>query len=74
MKELKKKYNALLKRHNRASDFFDDNSIPIVERKRHIQAFREIIEEMESVLKYINCKGYSPTEKEMLEGFKLRQT
>lgn len=73
MKELKKQYNALLMRHNRAASFLDDDNIPAEEREQHIPAFRQIIADMEAILKSIKAKGQEASETEILQGFKVRR-
>lgn len=72
MKELKKQYNALLIRHNRAASFLDDDAIPAEEREQHIPAFKQIIADMEAILKGIKAKGQEASETEILQGFKVR--
>ena len=72
MRELKKQYNALLIRHNRAASFLDDDAIPAEEREQHIPAFRQIIADMEGILKDIKAKGHEASETEILHGFKVR--
>lgn len=71
MYELKQKYNALLKRYNKAVKYMENPSIPFSERMKHEDSFKSLVKELNTTLEIINADGEEITEKNILEGFEL---
>jgi hypothetical protein len=69
LKDLKDKYNTLLKRHNKGALYLDDISMPAAEREKWIPEFIKIVTGLESTLSEIQISG-EVTEDEILNGFK----
>ncbi len=69
MDELKRQYDSLLARENKAETYLDDNTIPYSERKKWIPQFRAILDEMSKILSRLPPS----TSQERLNGFKTDQ-
>lgn len=69
--ELKKKYNAFIQRHNKALKYLDNNQIDIDERENHIQAYKKILDELNSIIDELNKLGISYTDENILNGFEV---
>lgn len=65
MDEIKKEYNALLKRYYKAEEYFDREDISNQEKEKFLDAFKEILKGLNYYLGEIGTY----TEKEILEGF-----
>lgn len=61
----KQEYNALLKRYNKAVEYFDRKDIPDSEKEKFIPSFLEILKGLNYYLSKIGVY----TKKEILEGF-----
>lgn len=75
LNELKKEYNSLLERQNKAINYFQDIKNPELlnrELKRLYPKYNEIIINQHEIKKRIIYFGYNPSEKELLEGFEVR--
>lgn len=63
--EAKQEYNALLKRYNKAVEYFDRKDIPETEKEKFIDNFQEIL----TGLNYYLSKIEVFTNQQILEGF-----
>ena len=68
MSVLKNEYNDLLKRFYKATDYLNDKSIPLAERKRWLPEFQKIILRMNEILEELKKQGREPSNKEIMEG------
>jgi F0F1-type ATP synthase delta subunit len=64
---LKREYNELLKREEKAVEYLDDNSIPLETRENYFSEYKKILDRLNEILELI---GRYKRE-EILEGFKL---
>lgn len=70
MVELQKHYNGLLHRYKKAEEFLDNPVIPIEDKEPHIPEFQGIINSLNNTLHQLKVNGISPTDTEILVGFK----
>ena len=68
MSVLTQEYNDLLKRFYKATDYLDDNSIPLRERERWIPEYLKIARRLNEIVTEIRKSGRKLTSKEILEG------
>jgi hypothetical protein len=69
MKELKIKYNKVLRRYYRAVKWIDDPSRTEAEINKYYGEFLKILKQLNLLIGEIRRNGYKPTNKEILEGF-----
>lgn len=75
LEELKSKYNSLLERQNKAINYFESIKNPELlnkELKRLYPVYDKVIIEQHEIKKRIIAFGYNPSDKELLEGFKVK--
>lgn len=70
-KSLKKEYNKLIKRYKTGADYLDNNGIPLEEREKWMDEFRNIIDGLNGFLKEFKKLGIETTEDEIMNGFEL---
>lgn len=63
--DLKKEYNKLLKRYNKACEWFDDKTISNQEKEQHLPLFKQVLTGLNYYLEKIEVY----TSQEILEGF-----
>lgn len=68
---LKKEYNKLIKRYKTGADYLDNNGIPLEEREKWMDEFRNIIDGLNGFLKEFKKLGIETTEDEIMNGFEL---
>ena len=68
MSVLTQEYNDLLKRFYKATDYLDDNSIPLRERERWIPEYLKIARRLNEIVTELQKQGRELTSKEILEG------
>lgn len=68
MSVLTQEYNDLLKRFYKATDYLDDNSIPLRERERWIPEYLKIARRLNEIVTEIRKSGRKLTNKQIMEG------
>lgn len=71
LNELKTHYNKLIKRYKTGGDYLDNNGIPLEEREKWMDEFRNIIDGLNGFLKEFKKLGIETTEDEIMNGFEL---
>ena len=71
LNELKTHYNKLIKRYKTGADYLDNNGIPLEEREKWMDEFRNIIDGLNGLLKEFKKLGIETTEDEIMNGFEL---
>ena len=71
LNELKTHYNKLIKRYKTGADYLDNNGIPLEEREKWMDEFRNIIDGLNGFLKEFKKLGIETTEDEIMNGFEL---
>lgn len=66
--EAKKEYNKLLKRYDKANEYFDRSDISQVDKEKFLDDFQEVLKG----LNYLLGKIELYTNQEILEGFKIK--
>lgn len=64
MDKVKQEYNDLLKRYNKANDYFD-RDIPLIQKEKFLEDFKDILHGLNYCLARIEVY----TRQEVLEGF-----
>lgn len=67
--DMKKKYNQSLAKYRKAYTYLDNNSIPLDEREKHLQKFRDLMYELNDIILQIRAAGYNMTSEEIRGGF-----
>lgn len=62
-----KQYNALIKKHQKAIQFFQDNQHLV---DLHINRYRNIVNAMDNLISLLEKSGYSMSDEEISEGFR----
>ncbi len=65
-------YNKLLKRHDRAVEWFDNPDISEEEKDNHQEKFNEMLMEMERILVKLRESGYNISQNNILNGFEVK--
>jgi hypothetical protein len=68
---LKKQYNILLKRHNRATEYLDDMSKSINDREKWLPEYKTILQKLNSILGELKGLGIKVTDDEIIDGFEV---
>lgn len=67
MQELFAKYNELIKRHDKAIAYFEENPQLV---DKHIEKYKEIVSELDTLIRNFRLLGYVMTNEQILNGFK----
>jgi hypothetical protein len=67
--ELKRKFNELLIRRDRGEIFLDNPNIPLEQKEKWADTFKDILRQMNELAAAIEATGHKLTDEEVLEGF-----
>ena len=68
IKEAKENYNKLLKRYDKANEYFDRSDVSQIDKEKFLDDFQEVLKG----LNYLLGKIELYTNQEILEGFKIK--
>jgi hypothetical protein len=67
-RKLKKKYNSLLVRYNKAVSYMNDNNVPIKDKEKHLPSYVQILKDMNLIIWVLELVG-EEVEASILDGF-----
>lgn len=70
MKTKKELYNKLLSRFNKAQTYFDNESIPLDEKEKHMQELNVLVTKLNDVVAAFQNSETDITDDEILYGFR----